>query len=90
MERITNYWYYGIVIVFVIAKLLQYACCITVLYILCVTLSFTATLARITQSVEHWALGCEFLGSNLASASYPRSDIGQSLKSTEVRNRQHQ
>ena len=36
--------------------------------------------AGIAQSVERRALGHEVLGSNLASASYSRSDIGQSLQ----------
>ena len=36
--------------------------------------------AGIGQLVVHWALGCKVLGLNPASASNPRSDIGQSLQ----------
>ena len=36
--------------------------------------------AGIAQLVERWALGRKVLGSNLASASYSVSDIGQSLQ----------
>ena len=41
---------------------------------------FTGRPAGIAQSVEHRALGHKALGSNLASASNPRSNIGQLLQ----------
>ena len=39
----------------------------------------TPKAAGVAQSVEHWALGCKVLASNLASASHLGSDIGWSL-----------